>query len=150
MEARPPLTTLIDQLLVLFHRRSEDIPDGVFDRRTQFMLNGISFEQRLGRSSSDPLALMLTRGAAGYRFTLKSILHAIPDARIERGEFRQSQPDVLSWQCWLSGHLRGTGEAIDAVFDVVFTLTPPGIVDRAAVTLAESDLDRLRSARLRP
>ena len=149
MEASPPLTALIDQLLALFHRRSEDIPDGVFDRRTQFMLNGISFEERLGRSSSDPLALMLTRGAAGYRLTLKSILHAIPDARIERGEFTYREPDVLTWQCWLSGRLRGTGEPINAVFDVTFTLTPAGIVERAAVTLAESDVDRLRAARLR-
>ena len=37
----------------------------------------------LGRSPSDPLVLMIARGPAGYRFAIKALQHAIPDARVE-------------------------------------------------------------------
>jgi hypothetical protein len=110
MDASARVTGLVDELITLFNRHSEDLPDGLFDRRTQFLLNGVPYEEMVGRSPSDPLVLMLTRGPAGYRFALKAILHAVPDARLERGEFasttRSTQP-VLACQCWLSGHFRG-------------------------------------------
>src|SRR5262245_20466812 len=119
MEASSRLIPLVDELITLFNRRSEDLPDRLFDRRTQFVVNGVAFEETLGRSPSDPLVLMLARGPAGYRLIAKAILHAIPDARIERGEFswvEDAGTPRLGWQSWLSGHLRGTGEAIETVF----------------------------------
>ncbi len=145
------MTERIDELVALFNRRSEDLPDHLFDRHTQFLLNGVPFEQMLGRSPSDPLVLMLARGPAGYRFTLKALLHAIPDARIERGAIDLSTPGAppATWQCWLSGHLRGTGEPLDSVFGVDFRLAPTGRVERAAVTIDEASLARIREARLR-
>jgi hypothetical protein len=152
METGSPVTAAIDQLIDLFNRRSEDLPDGLFDRRTQFLLNGVSFEDRVGRSPSDPLVLMLARGPAGYRFALKAILHAIPDARLQRGNISEEGTDdgvVVRWQCWLSGRLRGTDEPVETVFDSAFDLGPAGVVRRASVVLPEPQLARLREARQR-
>ena len=151
MEAGSRVVAIVDQLLALFQQRSEDLPDGVFDRRTQFLLNGTPFEAMLGRPPSDPLVLLLARGPAGYRFTCKAILHAVPDAAIERGEIAHDMAArVARWQCWLSGHLRGTGESLETVFHAEFALAPSGVVERAAVTLDESTLAKIRAARLRP
>jgi hypothetical protein len=152
METSSRVVTAIDQLIELFNRRGEDLPDGLFDRRTQFMLNGLSFEERLGRSPSDPLVLMLARGPAGYRFALKAIVHAIPDARLARGDISNGNTDeglVVRWQCWLSGRLRGTHQPIETVFESTFDLEPSGVVRRASVVLSETDLTRIREARAR-
>jgi hypothetical protein len=152
MEASVRLMGLVDELIALFNQRSEDLPDHLFDRRTQFVLNGVPFEETLGRPSSDPLVLMLTRGPAGYRLVLKAVLHAVPDARIERGEFATDVVNgahLLRWQCWLSGHLRGTAEPTETVFDAEFVITPAGVVERAAVAIDEGHLGRIRDARMR-
>jgi hypothetical protein len=152
METRSRLSASIDHLIALFNRRSEDVPDGLFDRRTQFVLNDVPFEAMLGRPATDPLVLMLTRGAAGYRFTAKALVHAIPDATIERGEIATTTAggvETAQWQCWLSGHLRGTEEPIDAMFDVELSLNGIGGVARACVTINESRLSAIREARRR-
>jgi hypothetical protein len=152
METRSRLTALIDQLIVLFNTRGDDVPDGLFDRRTQFVLNNVPFEEMLGRPATDPLVLMLTRGAAGYRFTAKALLHAIPDARIERGELSSAtveSGEVVRCQGWLSGHLRGTHEPIETMFDVELALNGAGTVARARATMDDSRLTAIREARRR-
>lgn len=152
MDASARVTGLVDELITLFNRHSEDLPDGLFDRRTQFLLNGVPYEEMVGRSPADPLVLMLTRGPAGYRFVLKAILHAVPDARIERGELewdtRSAQP-ALTCQCWLSGHFRGAGTPVETMFDAELVLASSGTVERAAVKIGEAALAQLREARLR-
>ena len=150
MDARPSLTAQIDQLIELFNRRSEDLPDGLFDRRTQFTLNGVAFEAMLGRPSSDPLVLMLTRGPAGYRFAAKAVWHAVPDGRIERADIEQdASTGVMRVPCWLSGHLRDASEPADTQFNVEFDVNATGSVARAALTVDEGRLARLSEARRR-
>ena len=152
METRARVNAAIDQLIKLFNTRSDDVPDGLFDRRTQFVLNGVPFEAMLGRPAGDPLVLMLTRGAAGYRFTTKALVHAVPDAKIERGEIASTTVDGMEtarWQCWLSGHLRGTEESVDAMFDVELSLNGSGAAVRACATMDESRLSAIRAARRR-
>src|SRR5262245_2995477 len=153
MEAGSRLTRLIDQLIALFNARSDDVPDGLFDRRTQFLLNNVPFEEMLGRSAMDPLVLMLARGPAGYRFTTKAVLHAVPDAKIERGEVTVSNDAgvaVVRCQCWLSGHLRGTAEPTETLFGVELTLNGAGTVARAGITMDESSVTSIAAARRRP
>lgn len=148
--ASDPRVTRVDNLIALFNRRSQDLPDGLFSRHTQFVLNDVPFEARLGRSPGDPLVLMLARGAAGYRFAAKAVQHAVPDGTLRRGEWAVREDDtdtVLSGQAWLSGHLRGLGERADVLIDVELRFAGT-TVSRASVKLGESDLDRLRAARL--
>lgn len=146
------LIARLDTLIACFNRGSLDLPDGLFDRHTQFRVNGTPFEAMLGRSPSDPLILMLTRGPAGYRLSLKALRHAVPDARLERGDVAftdEGGRTVLRGQCWLSGHLRGAGEPVHELVDVEIGMRLSGAVDVAAVTIDEARLAALREARLR-
>src|SRR5687767_2998404 len=85
------LTAAIDQVIAFFNARKMDLPDGFFDRKTQFLINGAPFETLLGQSPTDALILMLTRGPAGFRFTAKALQHAIPDARVDRASTPPAQ-----------------------------------------------------------
>jgi len=141
----------LDELIDHFNRRSMDLPDGLFNRHTQFVLNGVPFEARMGRAPNDPLVLMLTRGPAGCRFAAKAIQHAVPDATLQCGELTERQDNgemVVVGQAWLSGHLRGTGERVELLMDVELRWSG-GTVVRAGVTVAERDLARIAEARLR-
>ncbi len=154
MEAGQTVTERIDQLIALFNRGSLDLPDGLFDRRSQFLLNGVPFEEMLGRPPGDPLVLMLARGPAGYRFIVKAVQHAVPDARVQRGALERSGAGADSAasqiECWLSGHLRGVGDPAEMVFGIALHMHAGGSIERADVTMDEAAVARLRDARLRP
>lgn len=151
MATSETVTTLIDQLIALFNQRSMDLPDGYFTRHTQFQLNGVPFEHMLGRPPDDPLVLMIARGAAGYRFTAKAVQHAVPDAKIARGELTESAEGdlhVVRGQCWLSGHYRGTGEAVELLVDVEMRFRGNTLAN-ANVMIDPALLQQLQNARIR-
>lgn len=158
MAALEGLIAAIDQVISLFNAKKMDLPDGFFDRKTQFVLNGAAFETLLGQSPTDPLILMLARGPAGFRFAAKALQHAIPDARIERpstqrvesASLRPGGPTTVSTELRLSGTLRGSGEAIDTVVFVTLGLTEGGQVQVAEAELDAAALDKIRQARVRP
>jgi hypothetical protein len=152
MVAGPGVTTFVDQLVDLFNRRSMDLPDGVFTRHTQFLLNSIPFEETLGRPASDPLILMLTRGPAGYRFTAKALQHAVPDAVLQRGELVERTDGATRFvqgQYWLSGHLRGDGELVEMMIDIEMRFRGHTL-DRVNANLHPAQVARLSEARHRP
>lgn len=140
----------LHELTGLFNRKSMDLPDGLFDRKTQFLLNGAAFESLLGRSPADPLVLMLARGPAGYRFAAKAVQHALPDALLEHGAFVEAGTGTISGECWLSGHLRGTGAAFNAVFQVEIQAAPTGRAETVSVVMADAPLTALDAARHLP
>jgi hypothetical protein len=152
VEAGARLVGHVDELIRHFNQRSMDLPNGLFTRHTQLLLNDVPFEAMLGRSPSDPLVLMIARGPAGYRFVAKAVQHAVPDATLERGEVVASDDNgriTVRTSCWLSGHYRGTGQAANDMFDVALLVTPNGSIEKAAVTIDEVAVARLREARLR-
>jgi hypothetical protein len=138
----------IDRIIAYYNARTMDLPDHFFGRTTQFVINGAPFETLLGRSPSDPLILMLARGPAGYRFTIKALQHAIPDSRLERGDVEEDG-STLSLKLWLSGTLRGTAEAIRTAVPIALTLSGSRVVDVAAATVDADILAKIRDARLR-
>ena len=101
---------------------------------------------------------MLARGPAGFRFTSKALQHAMPDARVERGDLATdastslgaSSPMVLEFQLWLSGKLRGTGETINSLVSVTLRLAPAGQVEVADARIDAGDLEKIRQARVAP
>ena len=152
MAADAGLTAVVDRLIDLFNRQSLDLPDGLFTRHTQFRLNGVAFEEMLGRSPTDPLVLMLARGPAGYRFTAKAVQHAITGAALQRGELSETASGdrrLLTGQCWLSGTFRGTHDPADVLVDIALTLRGSA-VERADASIDPQVLERIREARLRP
>lgn len=152
MAAGAGLIALVDRLIDLFNRQSLDLPDRLFTRRTQFRLNGVAYEEMLGRSPDDPLVLMLARGPAGYRFTVKAVQHALPDARLDRGEIAEEARDgmdIVRGEGWLSGHFRGSGDAANVLIGFEL-LVRGGSIDRVDATIESGALEKLREARLRP
>jgi hypothetical protein len=142
------LTGAVDQIIAFFNAKKMDLPDGFFDRKTQFVINGAPFETLLGQSPTDPLVLMLARGPAGFRFTAKALQHAIPDVRIDRGDLvTDGDPFKITTTLWLSGALRDTGEAINTVVAVTLRLNAAGIVARAEGQVDEPVLEKIRQAR---
>lgn len=136
----------LDGLIACFNRRVMDVPDQLFDRNAQFTLNGRTFESMLGRADDDPLVRMIARGAAGYRFAAKPLLHALETALVSRMDFN-ADADHARAVLALRGTLRGTGAVLDEMVTVDLALTPAGSVRRADVMIGEGALDRIRSAR---
>lgn len=147
MGAAQTVTEQIDQIIEYFNKRRMDLPDGFFDRKAQFTINGATFESLLSATPNDPLVLMLARGPAGYRFTAKAVQHAVPDAKIERGEI-VSESGALTTTLRLSGTLRGTSEPINAMVAVAMRLSASGSVEVIDATMDATELQKLRDARL--
>jgi hypothetical protein len=148
MGASESLIAKLDELIALFNARRMDLPGGLFDRKTQFVLNGSPYETLVGRSPDDPLVLMLTRGPAGYRFAAKAIQHAVPDAKIERGDLTSAADGTLATRLWLSGHLRDTQDSVETIVDVTLQMAVAGWVEQASVAIDSASLERLHRARL--
>ena len=149
MATSESLTADIDRVIAYFNTRTLDLPAGLFDRKTQFVINGAPFETLLGQPPTDPLVLMLARGPAGFRFTTKTLQHAMPDAKIERGDVEDGGLGMVL-KLWLSGTLRGTGEAVNSVVSVTLRLAQAGYVEVAEATVDPAVLDQLRQARVLP
>ena len=150
MAADQALIAAIDRVIEYFNTRRLDLPDGFFDRKTQFLINGTAFESLLSTAPSDPLVMMLARGPAGYRFTAKALQHAIPDAKLERGELIAIDPLTVAAKVWLSGTLRGTGEAVNALVEITLRLTAAGHVEIAEAVIDPATLHSIQAARVRP
>ena len=96
-----------------------DLPDGFFDRQTQFVINGAPFETLLGTAaerSADPDA-----HARARRLSIHRQGAAARDAgRADSNDGDDRRPTAeparrVTIKLWLSGTLRGTGEAVNAV-----------------------------------
>jgi len=141
----------IDRLIEYFNKRTLDLPDGLFDRRAQFVINGTPFEALLSATPNDALVLMLSRGPAGYRFTVKALQHAIPDAKLDRREVAADADRItVTLQLGLSGTLRDSKEPIRLALPVTLQLNVAGSVTVAAVTILLDDLQKIQRARLSP
>lgn len=138
----------VEQLVTYFNRGILDVPDGLFDKNAVLILNGVPYEMRLGRSADDPLVRLIARGAAGYRFVAKALLHALEQASASVGTL-SAGPEIATGTILLQGWLRGSRDRLEEVLDVSLTLTPGGAIQRVNVVLREEALQALRSARSR-
>ena len=155
MAATEGVIAAIDRVIEYFNTRRMDLPDGLFDRKTQFVVNGATCESLLSTAPTAPLIMMLARGPAGFRFTAKALQHAMPDASIrltpsstESGSLSASAPNVFAFQLRLSGTLRGSGEAVNALVAVTLRLAAAGQVEVAEAAIDPAVLEKIRTARL--
>ena len=145
-------STLLERLLALvglFDRGSLDLPDGVLTHGTVYRLNGLAYDEALGRPG-DPLARLVGRGPGGYRFLFKAIRFAIPDARLAIGALERSSLEEgcqLAGRGELSGMPRGSHAPLAAPFGVVFRFDDAGRLTAIDVELADDDLARIQAAR---
>ena len=150
MAASQTLIDALDQVIAYFNARKIDLPDGLFDRQTQFVINEMPFESLLSTAPNDPLVMMLARGPAGFRFTAKALQHAVPDAKLDRGAILATDPLTLTSQVWLSGTLRGTAEAVNALAAITLRLAPSGHVAIAEAVMDSGVLKAIWDARVKP
>ena len=141
-----PLLDRFDRLIAYFNRRVMDVPDGFFDRDARFTLNGVTFESMLGRADDDPLIRMIARGAAGYRFAAKPLLHALETVLVSRVEFAEEK-DRARTSLALRGTLRGSGAVLDETVTIDMAVRPNGSITQADVMINERALERIRVAR---
>ena len=150
MAASEGVIAAIDRVIEYFNARRMDLPDGFFDRKTQFLVNGASFESMLSATPDDPLVLMLARGPAGFRFAAKALQHAMPDCRLDRGDVDVTGYPGITTKLWLSGTLRGAGEAVNALVEITLRMAPAGPVEIAEAIIDPATLAKIKAARVSP
>jgi hypothetical protein len=148
-----PTDTLVGRLsalLALFERGSLDLPEGALTHDTVFRLNGVAYDESLGRPAHDPIARLAGRGPGGYRFLIKALRFAIPDARIALGSLERIPFGTgcrLAGDGRLAGVLRGAGGAFDELFHVAFTFDAAGRLLSIDARMPGAALARIQAAR---
>ena len=145
-------TTLLDRLstlVSLFGRGSLDLPEGVLTRDTVYRLNGVAYDDSLGRPG-DPLARLVGRGPGGYRFLLKALRFALPDARLANGSLERTSLDAgcrLAGGARLAGTLRGAGGTFDEPCAIALDYDGEGRLTVVHVTMDPDAIARIQAAR---
>lgn len=140
----------LSALVGLFDDGSLDLPDGLITHETVYRLNGVAYDATLGRPAGDPLARLVGRGAAGYRFLVKALRFAVPDARLVVGALERTPQDDgcrLTGSGRLHGTLRGSGQAVASDADLSFTFDAHGRLIAIDVSVSPEDVARILAAR---
>jgi hypothetical protein len=145
-------TTLLDRLSALvglFGRGSLDLPEGLLTRDTVFRLNGTAYDESLG-GASGPLARLVGRGPGGYRFLLKALRFALPDARLAIGTLERTSLATgcrLAGGARLEGTLRGSDEAFAEPLALDLSYDADGRLVAIDVELDPRHVARIQAAR---
>ena len=146
-------TILLDRLSALvdlFGRGSLDLPDGVLTHDTAYRLNGLAYDATLGRPAGDPLARLVGRGSGGYRFLVKALRFALPDAQVTVGALERTSLDTgcrLAGDGRIAGTLRG-GDALAADVRLAFTFDDEGRLIAIDAECDPATVARIQAARL--
>lgn len=132
--------------VVTFNRGSLDLPDGVLHRDAIFRLNGVAYEDTLGRPATDPLVRLVARGPGGYRLLARALQYALGSPEVVLRDF-EIQRGLATGYADVTGHLRDTGDAWEATADVAMTVDIEGRVTELAVQMNPSSVARLQQAR---
>ena len=144
------LADKLARLAHLFNEHSLDVPDGLIDRGCVFRLNGVAYEDTMGRPVTDPIVRMVARGPAAYRFLAQAVRYAVPDARLEVAGL--VPPDVrgaalATATATLAGTLRGSAAPFHAVAGLAVVTSDAGLVREVAVLLDEAHVAAIAEAR---
>lgn len=136
----------VAEWVAVFNRGSLDLPDGMLHKDAVFRLNGVAYEDTLGRPVSDPLVRLVARGPGGYRLLAKALQYTLgsPDVALRNLDVRHG---LATGHIDLSGTLRDTGEAWVSNADLVMTIDIDGHVTELAVQMDQDVVARLQQAR---
>lgn len=136
----------VAEWVAIFNRGSLDLPDGMLHKDAVFRLNGIAYEDTLGRPVSDPLVRLVSRGPGGYRLLVKALQYTLgePEVALRNLDIRHG---LATGHIDLSGTLRDTGESFVGNADVVMTVDIDGHVTELAVQMDTDVVSRLQRAR---
>jgi hypothetical protein len=147
-------TTLAERLGLLvgaFNAHSLDVPDGLLDRGCVFRLNGVAYEDTMGRPVTDPIVRLIARGPAAYRFLAQALRYALPDAtlRIDGVVPDDAQVPLVSTVATIEGTLRGTQGPFRAKVAVALVIGESRLVQEVAAMMPEDQVAAVRDARNR-
>ena len=145
-------TTLAERLGLLvgaFNAHSLDVPEGLLDRGCVFRLNGVAYEDTMGRPVTDPIVRLIARGPAAYRFLAQALRYAMPDATVEIEDVvpNDGQVPLASTMATLAGTLRGTTTPFRAKIAVALVIGESRLVLELAAMMPEEQIAALREAR---
>ncbi len=115
------------QLLAYAHRGSLDVPAGLIDRGCVFRLNGLAYDESLGRPPGDPLTRLVGRGPAAYRFVLQGLRYAMPDVEVHlEGLQGPDSGGLVTAVATLTGTPRGRDSRLAASVAVALVIDDGG------------------------
>jgi hypothetical protein len=129
-----------------FNRGSLDLPDGVLHRDAVFRLNGVAYEDTLGRPVTDPLVRLMARGPGGYRLLAKALQYILTSPEIALRDF-EVRHGLATGHIDLSGQLRDTGAPWVGNADLAMTVDIDGHVTEIAIQMDDDRVARLLRAR---
>jgi hypothetical protein len=142
------LSARLAELLSYAHRGSLDLPAGLIGRGCVFRLNGLAYDESLGRPPDDPLARLVGRGPAAYRFVLQALRYALPDLAVHLDDLQGPDQDgLVTAVATLTGTPRGRHRRMEAAVDVALVVDDHGRVIEVGVQVPESVLRLIGSAR---
>lgn len=141
--------TRVAEWMALVNAGSLDLPTELLHRQASFRLNGIAYEDRMGRPVSDPLVRLVARGQGGYRLLLTALRYALtaPEVALRDVDVNRG---LATAHADLSGVLRDTGEPWTGICDLVLVLDVDGRITEIGVQMDPEDVNRILRARSAP
>lgn len=143
----PPLAEKLLELVTYFNNGTLDVPDGLLARDCVFRLNGVAYEETIGRPATDPIVRLVARGPAAYRFLSQRLRYFVPDAVAALDEI--AEPDapggLASAVCRLRGTPRGSAARLAVTVPVALVTNTRGLVSEVAIVVDPDVLARLTS-----
>jgi len=136
----------VAEWVAVFNRGSLDLPEGMLHKDAVFRLNGVAYEDTLGRPVSDPLVRLVARGPGGYRLLVKALQYTLgaPEVALRNLDVRYG---LATGHIDLTGTLRDTGEPFVGNADVAMTIDIDGHVTELAIQMDQHVVARLQRAR---
>jgi hypothetical protein len=138
------------QLVSQFNRGTLDLPDGLLDRGAPLRLNGVAYEDTMGRPVGDPLVRLVARGPAAYRFLAQALRYALPDAEITLGALERQPAEggfLVHGPARLTGTLRAPHQSFAHEASLRLRFNDDGRLVDVDVTMAPEAVAALRAAR---
>ena len=139
----------IAEWIASVNQGSLDLPTDLLHRQATFRLNGVAYEDMMGRPVTDPIVRLVARGPGGYRllftalrFALTTPEVAVRDLDVARG--------MATAHADLSGTLRDTGEHWTTTCDLVLLVDVDGRITEIGVQMEPSAVARIQRARSEP
>jgi hypothetical protein len=152
-DSHGPVAGRLADLVTLFNRQTQDLPERALHKDCVFRLNGRAYHEHLGRPASDPLIRLIGCGPAGYRLLLGALRHAAgsPELVVHTEQLCEvmhaDRRRTLTARATLTGRLRHSRERLIAECGLTVTADPSGAIREIAVTMGDPDVELLLAAR---
>jgi hypothetical protein len=141
--------TRVAEWMALVNRGSLDLPDDLLHRQATFRLNGVAYEDIMGRPVSDPLVRLVARGHGAYRLLLTALRYALTAPEVVLRDLSVSR-GLATAHAEVSGTLRDTGEPWTTSADLALVVDVDGRITEIGVQMDPDAVSRILRARSGP